>query len=326
MTMDHCKIAIVGIGPVGGILAAHLALAGHEVFAVDIMEDHIEAIRSSGIEIAGLREVRAEIPHAFTDISALENRDLDLVFIALKVSVLHKMVEPLKRIVRPGTKVIAFQNGIGNEEYFASFLGPEKVMRVVVNYAGGLTGPGKIHMGFFTGSNWVGGLVPEIFPDCRALADMLTAADLETTFAEDLRPHIWEKSIMNAAMSPVTAVTGLTMKTVMDTPAVRLLVEKALAEGIAVARALGIGISETYQRDSIQYLEKAGHHKTSMLVDLESGRPTEIGFLNEKICEYGNEHGVETPFNLALTNLIRGLELSKGITSPSEASSGREEG
>jgi len=324
--MDHCKTAIVGVGPVGGILAAHLARAGHEVFAVDIMADHIEAIRSSGIEITGLREVRAEISHAFTNISDLENRDLDLIFLALKVSVLHKIMEPLNRIVRPDTKIIAFQNGIGNEEYLSSFIGPENVMRVVVNYAGNLTGPGTIHMSFFTGSNWTGGLVPAVFPDCRSLADMLTAADLETTFDEDLRPHIWEKSIMNAAMSPVTAVTGLTMKAVMDTPEVRMLVEKALAEGIDVARAHGIGISESYYQDSIRYLEKAGHHKTSMLIDLESGRPTEIGFLNEKICAYGKERGMETPYNLALTNLIRGLELSRGIMSPAERPSKGEEG
>ena len=321
MASETYKFAIIGMGPVGGILAAHLARKGHEIYAVDVMADHLDAIRRSGLEISGFEETRATIPRTFNCLAELEGIDVDYICIALKTSVLGRMIGQIRGLFRPGMKVVACQNGIGNEEFLASHLGPENVIRVVINYAGNYLGPGRIRMTFFNGPNWIGALTPELFPDCRMMADLWTEAGLETEFAEDMRQHTWEKSILNAAMSPIAAVTGLTMKAIMDTPYMRQLVEKTLREAIDVARAGGITIRDGFYDHSIGYLEKAGHHKTSMLVDIETNRPTEIGFLNEKICQCGKGCGMETPYNLILSNLVRGIELQKGII-PAEVGNG----
>ena len=219
----------------------------------------------------------------------------------------------LKTVAKPDMTFISLQNGLDNEDLIADAFGKDNTLRIVVNYAGNLIDNGKVRMSFFNAPNHIGMIDPKAEKKARALADVITAADLETAFTPDIKKYEWEKIILNAALSPVCALTRRTMKQMMEFEDTRALAEKVLREGIEVAAANGINFKPDFLKFCMGYLDKAGHHRTSMHVDIEKRNPTEIGFINDKIVKYGKVKGISTPVNSTIVSLIRGSELPEYI-------------
>ena len=103
------------------------------------------------------------------------------------------------------------------------------------------------------------------------------------------------------------------MKQMMEFDDTRKLTEAILHEGIDVAKANGINFKTGFLEFCMDYLDKAGHHRTSMHVDIEKRNPTEIGFINDKIVKYGKDKGIPTPINSTIVSLVRGSELPEYI-------------
>lgn len=303
------KFAIIGVGPVGGIFAGHLANAGHYVVLVDVLKGHLDAIRERRLIITGVTEMKVRCERVAYGISELSNfPEVDTIVISTKASVMPSILPQIEKVAKPGTKFISLQNGLDNEEFIAETFGRDSVMRIVVNYAGNRVADGEIWMSFFNKPNYIGVLMPKTEPLAREIAEMMTEARLDTEFTSDIKRHEWEKTILNASLSPICALTRKTMKEMMDFEPTRSLVEETLREGIEVATADGVTFEEGFFDHCVQYLKKAGYHKTSMHVDIEQRSPTEIDWLNGKIVERGLKHGLETPYNATLTALIKGLE------------------
>jgi 2-dehydropantoate 2-reductase len=219
----------------------------------------------------------------------------------------------LKQVAKPGMTFVALQNGLDNEDLIADVFGKENTLRIVVNYAGNLIDNGKVRMSFFNAPNYIGMIDPAAEKKAKTLAEVITAADLETAFTSDIKKYEWEKIILNAALSPVCALTRRTMKQMMEFEDTRGLAEAVLREGIEVAEANGIYFESGFLEHCMGYLDKAGHHRTSMHVDIEKKNPTEIGFINDKIAKYGKAKGIPTPYNSTIVSLIRGSELPEYI-------------
>ena len=313
--MDKYRFGIVGVGPVGSIMAAHLAKAGHNVTLVDILRAHMDEIKTNGLSITGFKEMNVPFSRANLcyGIDEMSGKDVDVVFISVKASVLPQILPILKQVAKPGMTFISLQNGLDNEDLIADFFGKENTLRIVVNYAGNLIDNGKVRMSFFNAPNYIGMIDPAAEKKARTLAEVITAADLETAFTSDIRKYEWEKIILNAALSPVCALTRRTMKQMMEFEDTRGLAEAVLREGIEVAEANGIYFESGFLEHCMGYLDKAGHHRTSMHVDIEKKNPTEIGFINDKIVKYGKAKGIPTPYNSTIVSLIRGTELPEYI-------------
>jgi len=313
--MDKYRFGIVGVGPVGSIMAAHLAKAGHNVTLVDILRAHMDEIKTNCLSITGFKEMNVPFSRANLcyGIDEMSGKDVDVVFISVKASVLPQILPILKQVAKPGMTFISLQNGLDNEDLIADFFGKENTLRIVVNYAGNLIDNGKVRMSFFNAPNYIGMIDPAAEKKTRTLAEVITAADLETAFTSDIRKYEWEKIILNAALSPVCALTRRTMKQMMEFEDTRGLAEAVLREGIEVAEANGIYFESGFLEHCMGYLDKAGHHRTSMHVDIEKKNPTEIGFINDKIVKYGKAKGIPTPYNSTIVSLIRGTELPEYI-------------
>ena len=313
--MDKYRFGIVGVGPVGSIMAVHLAKAGHNVTLVDILRAHMDEIKTNGLSITGFKEMNVPFSRANLcyGIDEMSGKDVDVVFISVKASVLPQILPILKQVAKPGMTFISLQNGLDNEDLIADVFGKENTLRIVVNYAGNLIDNGKVRMSFFNAPNYIGMIDPAAEKKARTLAEVITAADLETAFTSDIRKYEWEKIILNAALSPVCALTRRTMKQMMEFEDTRGLVEAVLREGIEVAEANGIYFESGFLEHCMGYLDKAGHHRTSMHVDIEKKNPTEIGFINDKIVKYGKAKGIPTPYNSTIVSLIRGTELPEYI-------------
>jgi len=310
---DEYKFGIVGVGPVGSIMGAHLANAGHEVTLVDILKDHLDEIKKTGLSITGYREMNASFSpeNICYSIEELREKDVDIIFIAVKAALLKRILPLLADVVNPNTIFISLQNGLDTEEIIAETFGKENTLRIVVNYAGNLLENGKVRMSFFNPPNYIGMIDPSAEKNAKKLAKVITAADLETVFTRDIKKYEWEKIILNSALSPVCALTKRTMKQMMELPETRELVRLLLVEGIEIAAANNITYDDDFLDHCMAYLDNAGHHKTSMHVDMEAGRRTEIDFLNGKIVEYGNLAGLPTPYNSTIVALIKGSEISE---------------
>lgn len=307
------KIAIVGAGPVGGILGAHLAHAGYYVVFCDIQKSHLDAIKEQGLAITGFLEMTARCRRVAYSIPGLSSFPaLDAIIIATKASILPRIVPMLNEIAHSRTRIISCQNGLDNEEYLAETFGPDRVLRIVVNYAGSQMGDGQIAMSFFNPPNYIGAMNDKSEPLARQIAEMMTEAGLETQFTRDIKKYEWEKVILNSALSAPCALARKPMKDMMDFELTELLAEHLLREAIAVAEATGITFDEGFFEHGIGYLKKAGYHRTSLHQDVLRKIPTEIDWLNGRIVERGRAVGLQTPYNFTITALVKGLEMESG--------------
>lgn len=309
--MDKPTIGIIGLGPVGSILAAHLAKGGVDVIVEDIAKELLAKIKKDGLRVSGIKELSARVDKVASSMAELAEFEPDIVFISTKACFLKSVLADLKPVCTPKMKVVSFQNGLDNERLIAETLGSETAYRVVINYAGNLVGPGDVKMNWFQPPNYVGAFQKGLYTTdgtTKYIADVMTKCGLTTEETSDIKRHVWEKTILNSALCSVCALTGQTMKEAMDFEYSRDLAVKVLKEGLAVAKANGYDFGEDALDRFTSYLEKGGAHKPSMLVDVDNKRMTEVDFMSGAIVGYGEKYGIATPVNSVLTGLLKSLE------------------
>ena len=305
------KIGIIGLGPVGSILAAHLAENGEDVVAEDILEEILSKIRKDGLDISGITKLTARIDKTANSISKLAEYDPDIIFIATKACILKHVLPELKQAYTPEMKIVSYQNGMDNERIIAETLGTDTTYRAIINYAGNLVSPGNVSMNWFQPPNYIGALHKGRYTTDETteyIAKTMTASGLKTEEAPDIKKHVWEKTILNSALCSICAMTGQTMREAMEFEHTRNLAVKILEEGLKVAEADGYDFGPEALSQFTSYLEKGGAHKPSMLVDVEKKRATEVDFMSGAIARYGETYGIPTPVNSTFTGLLKALE------------------
>lgn len=301
------KICIVGCGAVGSLFAAHLAKAGEaEIWAYDVWKEHTEAIRKNGLRLSGAAEFTARL-HATSDAKELPRCDYGIV--ATKAIHTRNAIVQTAHAFGDTSAVCSVQNGVGNEEILAEHV--KYVIRGTTFPAGHPIAPG--HIGYdIKGDTWIGPFEPTQTPmqQVDELAGLMTRSGMNTIALKDARGAQWTKLIFNASTNPVGALTLLHHRAATRFSPTGTLFEDLIAEGEAVARALGIEL----HGDPRQLVQKGanapGKHRASMLQDVLAKRQTEVDFMNGAVVTRGEEAGVPTPLNRALWQLIKGLEHS----------------
>ena len=301
------KICVVGCGAVGSIFAAHLAqLKEVEVWAYDVNREHVEAINRDGLQVSGAAEFTARL-QATSDPKQIPVCDFGLV--ATKAIHTRQAIQQVARAFGETSAVCSVQNGLGSEEIIAEHV--KYVIRGTTFPAGHLSGPGKV--GFdIKGDTWVGPFEPTDTPFEMAerLAKIMTQSGMNTIALRDARGAQWTKLIFNASTNPVGALTRLHHGAATFFPPTGELFEKLIAEGEAVARALGVTLDGDPRSMVMKGAKAPGKHRASMLQDVLAGRQTEVDFMNGAIVKQGQQLGVPTPLNHAMWCLIKGLEHS----------------
>lgn len=317
--MKKYRVAVVGAGVVGGILAAHLLRNDEEVVLVDVSKARLDKIKSEGLSVSDPKHFThgsfsVAVKEACFSLSEAAERGVDVIFVCIKACLLKSILPEIEKVCRAsrGARVVSFQNGLDTEDLLARAAGRGNVLRGVVNYAGGLASNGTVEFAFFNKPNYIGALESEAIPYAKDICTILTRAGLDTEHSHEIKRQVWEKSILNSMLSPVTAITRMTMKEAMDCEQTKEIVMELAREAIEVAGRSGITLPGDFLDFCVSYLGKAGHHKPSMLVDVETGCETEIDFLNGKICEYGTRNNVPVPYNRTISALIKGLERKMG--------------
>jgi 2-dehydropantoate 2-reductase len=318
MTKSHYNIGIIGLGPIGQALAIHFQEAGCEVAITDLDREKLNLIRKQGIELVGKIEKKSFFKFVYYSIEEMLEHDFDILISAVKCYHVDSILERLENNLKKDVFLLSAQNGIDVRKKYISHFSESRILRMVINFAGNLQAPNVLYVNFFTPPNYVGSVNDSNAGVAMWIADTLTSVDLETQQVDSfvVSEKIWEKTILNAALSPLCAISRLTMKEAMENPDTLEIVEQVLYEAVAVAKAEEIKLPENFIKLAIRYLSNAGNHMPSLGVDLINGRQTEIDYMNGKIVAYGRKHYIKTPLNLILTNLVNAITLKNGNGKP----------
>lgn len=304
------SFAVVGAGPVGCIVAAFLAKGGYEVTLCDVIPELLAPAVEKGIVLEGAENLQQTVTRTCSSVDDLADIDPDVIFITVKANALPLIASAIDGFHKEGMYVVSWQNGIDTEVEIANVLGRKHTMRAVVNYGCGLAGPGHVKIPFHHPPHYIQEMDASSLDAAVAIARALSDCGLTTEHTDRIVNMVWRKSIMNACMNPVCAVTGLTMAQAMGDPIVFGIVDALVKECVKVARANEIEVGWDFYPHAMGYMGNAGNHKPSMLMDIENRRRTEIDFINGKFVEYGHRAGIETPYNTTLRSLVKGLESS----------------
>lgn len=303
------KIAVVGAGAMGQLFGAHLIAAGQTVTMIDSSEAVCDEINQEGIQV---RSGNREFHVSAKAMAAQDSGEVfDLVMVFTKGPHTRSAVESIEHLIADETIGISLQNGLGNETPLVEIFGISQTIIGMTDFPSDRAEDGVIYSEP-TGHVVLGGLTDDAQARAQLVAGILDESGLNATFDPNVIIPIWEKVIFNAVYNMVSGVTGLTVGGVYDVPEARRLATEILNESLRVGRESGIDINESRIRDSIAHAHRNhADHKTSMLVDIESGRPTEIETIGGAIERVGKNNGAPTPTISAICNLIRIQERTK---------------
>ncbi len=306
--MSDLRSAVIGIGATGAVVAAALLRADPQTMIVVRSPARRLELEQNGIRITGQLTFEVPVKNVLDSVARMATNPPDVIFICTKTFHLHSVLDSLKPLVRPQTKIVSAHNGLGTEDLIAETFGPETALRMSLNFGAALKGAAESDVTFFNRPNFLGALLPDKRALGERLAAQLSSGGLDTDFVEDIKLHVWKKMVMKCTMASICAVTDKTIKEALEFPPTREIADACFREVIAVAKAKGYDLGPDYLTQIMGYLEKVGLHKDSMCVDIANKTQTEIDFLGGKVVEYGKQTGVPTPCYATMANLVRTIE------------------
>jgi 2-dehydropantoate 2-reductase len=314
------KVCIIGAGAIGGFIGTRLAAAGHAVSAI-ARGATLTALREQGWRLQqGGELIRAPIAGASGDPAELGPQDL--VVIAVKGPALAAVASGIGPLLGELTLVLPAMNGVpwwfnlgvpalGDAPLHSvdpggrigAAISVQRVIGCVVHASSTTPEPGlvqhKMGQGLIIGEPQ-GGLSGRM----QALAEVLTQAGFDVNAVPDLRYHLWYKLWGNLTMNPVSAITGATSERLQADPLVREFCSAAMLEASTIGERIGCRITQSPE-DRHAVTAKLGAFKTSMLQDVEAGRPIELDSIVGAVREIGQRLGIATPNIDALFGLTR---------------------
>ena len=319
------KFCIVGLGAIGSLFAARLALAGHEVSAL-ARGATLEAVRRDGLTLVegapGQETSRQVAINVSNDPAALGPQDL--VIVSVKTTALASVAGTVAALLGPDTAVLSAMNGV--PWWFFHGLAPElarirlvsvdpdgqisqaipvqRVIGCVTHLSAAAPAPGTVRS--VAGNRLIvgepaGGVAT---PRAAATVAALRNAGFEVEEAAVIQQDIWFKLWGNMTMNPISALTGATGDRILDDDHVRSFMSRCMVEAALIGERIGLPIAQDpEQRHAVT--RKLGAFKTSMLQDVTAGRPVELNALVASVMEIGRQVAIPTPTIDALFGLAR---------------------
>ncbi len=317
------RIAIAGAGAIGGYLGARLAKNGADV-VLFARGAHLKAMQDRGLRVVSPDGDFEVTPQATGDLDAIGR--VDVVFLGVKAHGLTTLAPQIGSLLGPDTVVVSTQNGIP-WWYFQNYPGelnglhlervdpggviakaipPERVVGSLAYFSTDVAEPGVIH---HTEGNRISFGEPDGTRSdrTRKIAEALISAGFRCPITTRVRHEIWVKLIGNVAFNPISALTGATLEAMARHPDVSRVVREIMHETEAVAAKLGIELPISIDQ-RMAGAEKVGAHKTSMLQDLEAGRPMELDPIVGAVVELGERLGVPMPSTRAVYASVKMLD------------------
>lgn len=304
------RFLIAGAGAIGGYVGARMAKAGEDV-TLFARGPHLRAMQSSGVRVLspdGDFEARPRVIGNLDDAGPV-----DVIILAVKAHALPELAPNIRPLIAENTTVVSTQNGVpwwffqfGDRTLpdvslervdpggvIAAAIPPRHVVGSIVYFSTGILEPGVIR---HTEGNRISLGEPDGSRSerCRLIAQALIKAGLRCPVTARIRHEIWVKILGNVAFNPISALSRATLVEMVRDPEVCALVRNIMAETAVVAGRLGLELPVSIDQ-RIAGAGQVGEHKTSMLQDLEAGRPLELEAVVGAVLEIGERLGVPMP-------------------------------
>ena len=323
------KFLIAGAGAIGAYMGACMARAGQDV-TLFARGPHLRAMQEHGVRVKSVDGDFEAHPNISENLEKVG--PVDVIFLGVKAHGLTQLAPQLKPVLGPDTAVVGTQNGIpwwffqgwGGEHEgmhlervdpggtIANTIDPRRVIGSIVYFATEIVEPGVIR---HTEGNRISLGEPDGTRSerVRQIAGALIAAGLRSPVTTRIRQEIWVKILGNVAFNPISALTGATLVQMARDPEVSALIPKIMEETEAVGAKLGLELPITIDQ-RIAGAEKVGEHKTSMLQDLEAGRPIELEAIVGAVVELGERLNVPMPHTRAVYACTKLLAHTRAAT------------
>jgi 2-dehydropantoate 2-reductase len=332
MKTGEYKILVIGAGGIGGYTAANIARAGYSIEVVDCLPGLAQKINSSGIIAMDTHGSFTQKIRAFENIKEVQGKK-DIILIATKVNALTSVISDITPLMKGNTTIVSLQNGMSVES-LASHFGKERIIGCAVGWGATVHEPGHIEKtsaGTFT----IGSLSKTPAHNIDFIKTILS-----TTAPVLVTPNIYgvlyAKLIINSCITTMGAISGLTLGKMLTRYKYRRIFIHTISEAFQVGKARGIFIEKYAGKiDFYEFAEKNdGFHnlkkhliiflvglkyrklKSSSLQSLQSGRKTEIDYLNGYIAQQAKLYHVKTPTNNWLIKLVKEIESGVRSVSP----------
>jgi len=325
------KFLIAGAGAIGAYIGARMAKAGFDV-TLFARGPHLKAMQEHGVRVKSAEgdfQVQPRI------IGSLEEAGpTDVVFLGVKAHSLPQLAPQLKLVLGPETTVVSTQNGIpwwyfqglgGVGEgihleridpggVISSAIEAHRVVGSIVYFSTEILAPGVIQ---HTEGNRISLGEPSGARSerCRRIAETLVASGLRCPITTHIRQEIWVKLLGNASFNPVSALTRATLVQIVRDPDASAVIRNIMQEVEAVSRKLGMELPVSIDQ-RMAGAEKVGEHKTSMLQDLEAGRPMELEALVGAVVELGERLGLSMTHTRTVYSCAKLLSRGSAASSP----------
>ena len=322
------KVAIYGAGAIGGYIGAMLAKAGADVSLI-ARGPHLAAMQKDGLTLIKDGEQETFNVTATDDPSRLGVQDF--VIVTLKAHSISQVTEAMQPLLGPSTAVVFAVNGVpwwyfhrhggtlddtrlnsvDPNNLIWDAIGPERAIGCVVYPATEVEAPGVIR--HISGDRFsLGEPSGDISERCQTLSGLLKSAGLKAPVRPRIRDEIWVKLWGNCSLNPISALTGATLEDMCRDDNTRAILRNVMLEAQATGEATGIKFSIDVDK-RIAGAEAVGAHKTSMLQDLELGRPMEIDALVSAVVEIADHAGINTPTLNTILGLVQRRAVEAGL-------------
>ena len=294
------RIAVLGAGSIGCLIAAKLVEAGHDVL-VHARGEHGAVLALSGLNVSGVWDFQIQ-PNQWTvsldeaGIHPSLEKSFDQSIITCKAKDTEKLAEIAAQIT--DGPVLSLQNGLGNHEILSRYVFENSAVGVTTNAVKRIS-PGQIE--------WLGrGRIAVGGPTGEQFIETLSMLDAE--YNHDVSSIIWNKLLINVAINPLAAICGVMNGELLSEPLLSQA-ESTLLEAANVARLLGVEVAEDHIliQNLHSVLDSTAENECSMLADVKAGRETEIDVLCGQVVARGEKLGVPTPLNSMLLSQIKAL-------------------
>lgn len=306
------KIALIGAGVMGSIVGALCQRSGADVVLIDPFKEHMDKIRTEGLKIINSYTGETETEKIRTVYSAEGLDPVDLVIVLVKGPLTHTAVKAAKNIIGEDTMVATFQNGVGNEIILSEVVPKEKVLFGLIRFAAKLIEPGTVSASLSSDDSpliYIGALVSEEkqVAFAKRLADMFSLSGFQMEYSDNIQQQIWNKATNNIPCNALCGILRLTVDMMYNHPDGKAVMHGILREMTEIGSSLGLQMDYDFLLKQFEANLPVGHYP-SLAQDVMNKKLTEVEALNGAMCRYGEELGIDTPYNRIIAHLIRCIQ------------------
>ncbi|MFT4107054.1 MAG: ketopantoate reductase family protein [Lacrimispora sp.] len=299
------KIAVIGAGAMGSIYGAHLSL-NNEVYMVDTSAATVDHIEAEGIKLQEDGTENVYRPHAVTCTEGMEPVDLVILFVKSLFS--KAALGGNKCLIGPDTYVLTLQNGSGHEDILGEFVDREHIIIGTTEDNGAVLCPGCVKRGGKGNTN-VGMLVEDKAGFLPKLKDSFESCGFTVHVHANIQQLIWDKLFTNVSLSVVTGILQVDIGYIAANEHAWNMTTRLIHEAGAVAKGLGLEADEAAITEKVRKTsEGSPNGRTSIRVDLENGRKTEVNTISGSVVRAAKKCGVPVPTHEFVVEMIHAME------------------